>query len=169
MRAISPAAEREASLRDRGGGFALYELILALAILGLVAGTVFPRVARPPGPAELRAKAEEVAALLRSDRNSALRGGRPVLSRFDLKSGLIASGAGGRSVELPSGMRTQLVQSSREARAGGGGIRFLPEGGSSGGALLINRGDNTVEVSVNWFTAGVLVSARGPASGGSGP
>ena len=61
---------------DRGrrdAGFALYELILALAIISLVAAVVFPRVVRAPGAADLRANAQEIAALLRTDRNAALR------------------------------------------------------------------------------------------------
>src|SRR5688500_15791533 len=80
MPVTSPADDR----RGRSAGFALYELILALAVLGLVAAIIFPRLIRPPGPAELRAKALEVAALLRSDRNAALREQREILSRIDL-------------------------------------------------------------------------------------
>src|SRR4051812_8971798 len=59
-------------------GFALYELILALAILGMVAAVVVPRLARAPGPVEIRVAAEQIAALLRSDRNMALRLRHPV-------------------------------------------------------------------------------------------
>jgi general secretion pathway protein H len=148
--------------RRRDAGFALYELILALAILGLVSGVVFPRVVRPPGPAELRAKAQEIAALLRSDRNVALRQQRQVLSRVDLGDGRVMSGAGAGVVSVPADVRLQLVQSSREAQADGGGIRFLPDGRSSGGAITLRRGDAAYEVSVNWLTAAVLVGAAAP-------
>jgi general secretion pathway protein H len=143
--------------RRRDGGFALYELILALAILGLIAGIVFPRVARPPGPAELRSKAQEIAALLRSDRNAALRHRREVLSRLDLDDHRIRSGVGGQSVAIPSDIAVEMVQSSREVRAEGGGIRFLPDGRSSGGVLTLKRGTATSEVWVNWLTSAVLV------------
>jgi general secretion pathway protein H len=163
----APTTPATSSRADRPGelGFALYELLLALAILGLVSGVVFPRVIRPPGPSELRGKAQEIAALLRSDRNIALRQGREVLSRVDLGDSRVVSGAGPHAVSIPSDIRTELVQSSREARADEGGIRFRPDGRSSGGVLVLRRGDAAYEVSVNWLTSSVLVSA---ASSGAG-
>jgi general secretion pathway protein H len=124
--------------RRRGEqGFALYELILALAILGLIAAVVIPRVARAPGPLELRTKAEAIAALLRSDRNAALQNGRDVVSLIDVQKGIIASGARSDWVQVPRGAKIELVQSSREARAEGGGIRFRSGGRSSGGAVIL--------------------------------
>jgi general secretion pathway protein H len=157
MPVTSPAGDR----RGRSAGFALYELILALAVLGLVAAVVFPRLIRPPGPAELRAKALEVAALLRSDRNAALREQREILSRIDLTRNAVVSGTRGYAVEIPRGVATKLVQSSREVRLDGGGIRFLPNGRSSGGVLSIRRGEVGYQVSVNWLTSSVSVSAAG--------
>jgi len=145
--------------RRRDAGFALYELILALAILGLVAGVVFPRVARPPGPAQLNQKAQEIASLLRADRNAALRHEREVRVDIDIADRQIRSGAGGRVVVIPGDVDVDLVQSSREARAGGGGIRFRPDGRSSGGVLSLRRGGAAYDVSVNWLTGGVLVSS----------
>lgn len=154
MRATSSPARAHGEL-----GFALYELLLALAILGLVSGVVFPRVVRPPGPAELRSTAQEIAALLRSDRNIALRQRREVLSRVDLGDGRVASGDGRQVVTIPSSIKTQFIQSSREVRGDEGGIRFRPDGRSSGGVLVLRRGDAAYEVSANWLTGGVLVSA----------
>lgn len=144
------------------GGFALYELILALAIMGLVAGVVLPRIARAPGPVDLRAKAQEMAAVLRSDRNAALSGGKEIVTQVDLANGIVLSGSGFRQVQLPAGVKIDLVQSSREIRPGGGGVRFLPSGRSSGGVLYVSRGDASYEIAVNWLTSAVLVSARAP-------
>ena len=154
-----PATSRADDRGRRDAGFALYELILALAVLALVAGIVFPRVIRPPGPAELRAKALEIAALLRTDRNAALRQGREILSRVDLTRNAVVSGARDYASEIPRGVDTKLVQSSREVSSEGGGIRFRPNGRSSGGVLSIRRGDAGYQISVNWLTSGVTVSA----------
>jgi general secretion pathway protein H len=139
-------------------GFALYELILALAILGLVAGVVYPRVARGPGPTEMRATAEEIAALFRTDRNAALRERRAVVSRVDVEDAVVRSGYNANAVRIPGGVEIKFVQSSRQARGDDGGIRFDPSGRSSGGALTLTRGGFSWRVSVNWLTAGVLVS-----------
>ncbi len=136
-------------------------------ILGLVAGVVFPRVARAPGPAELRQKSLEIAALLRTDRNTALRRGQEVLSRIDVEEGVVASGSGSRRVEFPRGVKAEFVQSSRELRVDGSGIRFRPDGRSSGGVLTLSRQGAAYEISVNWLTSGVSVglsAGRGPTS-----
>ena len=157
MRATSPTN------RQAEAGFALFELVLALAILGLVAGIVFPRVARGPGPAELGTTAQEIAALLRSDRNSALRHRREVVSRIDVAQGMVTSGgSGGGAVRIPDGIKIEFVQSSREKRGAAGGIRFLPDGGSSGGFLSMRRGAAGYDIAVNWLTGGVLVASADP-------
>jgi general secretion pathway protein H len=154
-----PATLR-AARRKRGGdgGFALYELVLALAIMGLVAGLVLPRLVRPAGPTEIRNAAEEIAAVFRTDRNSALKSRHDVVSRVDLASGLVRAGSSGRIVEIPSGVRVELVQSSRELAGGSSGIRFLPDGRSSGGVLTLSRNHFSYQISVNWLTASVRVA-----------
>jgi general secretion pathway protein H len=159
----TPATSSTASRARGDRGFALYELVLALAIIGLIAAVVFPRVTRGTGAAELRAKAQDVAALLRTDRNVALRRGREVLSLVDLEAGVVTSGTSAWSVAIPRGVKMEFVQSSREARADGGGIRFRPNGRSSGGVLFLRRQDTSYQVSVNWLTSGIWVGvARQP-------
>ena len=156
MPVISPAGSRR--FGDRG--FALYELILALAILGMVASLAVPRLTRAPGPVEIRTAAEEIAALLRTDRNMALRLRRPVISKVDVEDGVI-HGASGQVVRIPRGVKIEFVQSSRELDESGSGIRFLPDGRSSGGVLTLSRLDFTYRISVNWLTASVRVSRTG--------
>lgn len=146
--------------RSGDRGFALYELILALAIMGLVATLVVPRLARAPGPVEIRTAADEIAALLRTDRNLALRLRRPVISKVNVEDGIVYGGSG-EIVQIPRGIRIEFVQSSRELEASGGGIRFLPDGRSSGGVLTLSRQDFSYRISVNWLTAGVRVSRTG--------
>jgi general secretion pathway protein H len=153
MPATSPVAKRARA--DRG--FALYELILALAIMGLVAGIVLPRLVRPPGPVEIRNAAEEIAAVLRTDRNAALSHRRDVLSSVDVRRGVVRAGSSGRVVEIPRGARLEFVQSTRVLESGDSGIRFLADGRSSGGVLTLSRRDFSYRISVNWLTASVRV------------
>lgn len=151
-----PVTSSAGSRRRDERGFALYELILALAIMGMVAVLVVPRLARAPGPVEIRVAAEEIAALFRVDRNLAMRTGRPVISKVDIEHGAIFGGSG-EVVQIPRGVRFTFVQSSREQDEGGGGIRFLPDGRSSGGVVTLTRQDFAYRISVNWLTAGVRV------------
>jgi general secretion pathway protein H len=153
-----PATSSAGSRRRGEGGFALYELILALAILGLVAALVVPHLARAPGPVEIRAAADEIAGLLRGDRNMALRLQRPVMSEIDLKNGVVRAGATGEVVQIPRGVTVEFVQSSRILAEGGSGIEFKPNGQSSGGVVTLSRKSYSYRISVNWLTAGVRVT-----------
>lgn len=153
MPATSSAGSR---IRDESG-FALYELILALAILGMVAAIAVPRMARAPGPTEIGVAAEEIAALFRTDRNMALREREPVVSFVDVEHGII-SGASGKVVRIPRGIRFEFVQSSKVLASEGTGVRFLPDGRSSGGVLTLGRDDFAYRISINWLTGGVRVT-----------
>lgn len=75
----------------------------------------------------------------------------------------MTSGASGTGLRIPAGIEISFVQSSREMRGSAGGIRFLPEGGSSGGFLSLKRGAAGYEISVNWLTGGVLIAQARPA------
>jgi general secretion pathway protein H len=157
MPVTSTAGDRHRS--DRG--FALYELILALAIFGMVAAIVVPQLARAPGPVEIRTAAEEIAALLRSDRNMALRLRRPVLSQVNVKDGIVLAGASDGGVRIPRGIKIEFVQSSRVLDSTGSGIEFMPDGRSSGGSLTLSRQEFSYQIYVNWLTAGVRVQRTG--------
>ncbi len=139
------------------GGFALFEVVLALAVVALLSAVILPRFGPGSGTATVRAKAFTVAALLREDRNAAIWRRRDVVSELDLAGRMVRSGASGRTVQVPSDMGIDLIQSDAEVQAGGGGFRFYPDGRSSGGVVTLYRGSVGYDVSVNWLTAAVTV------------
>jgi general secretion pathway protein H len=105
--------------------------------------------------------AEEIAALLRSDRNMALRLRKPVLSVVNVSDGVVLAGASDAGVRIPRGVKIEFVQSSRVLASKGSGIEFRPDGHSSGGALTLSRQNFSYSVYVNWLTAGVRVQRTG--------
>ena len=66
------SAARAEGIRDTRG-FALIEILCVLAIIGLLAAIILPAIPRSTTRAKLESYAVETAALLKSDRNSALR------------------------------------------------------------------------------------------------
>ena len=65
-------------MRDRGdheAGFTLLEVVCVLAIVGLLAAVLLPNIPRQTSRPRLEAYAIETAALLKSDRNAAIRRG----------------------------------------------------------------------------------------------
>src|SRR5581483_9070845 len=73
-------------------GFALIEILCVLAIIGLLAAIILPAIPRTTTRAKLESYAVETAALLKSDRNSALRRQVRVATQVDAEARAIRSG-----------------------------------------------------------------------------
>lgn len=161
-----PSATIERSGRSGPrSGFTLLEVTLALALVGLVAGLALPRVLPNAGATALRIKALEIAALLRLDRNAALRTGRMVATAVDLPARRVRSGASGATIAVPATLGLRLATGASSS------VRFFPDGTSSGGELFIDRStlgipNASMSVRVNDLTAAVSVRRIDAGRGG---
>jgi general secretion pathway protein H len=148
----APRAEGSAGVR----GFALIEILCVLAIIGLLAAIILPAIPRATSRARLESYAVETAALLKADRNVALRRQIQVTTQIDAASRLIRSGVTGRIVRLPNDVTLDAMLASRCAdRNAGRSIDFFPSGMSCGGVIALVRPGMGYEVRVNWLTGGV--------------
>jgi general secretion pathway protein H len=137
-------------------GFALIEILCVLAIIGLLAAIILPAIPRATTRAKLESYAVQTAALLKADRNAALRRHIQVTTQIDAAARSIRSGATGRLIRLPSDVSLDAMLASRCAdRNAGRSIDFFPSGMSCGGVLALARPGMGFEVRVNWLTGGV--------------
>jgi general secretion pathway protein H len=157
--------ERQPTLRaaraEHGSGeqgFALIEILCVLAIIGLLAAIILPAIPRATTRAKLESYAVQTAALLKSDRNAALRRRIQVATQIDAAARSIRSGVTGRSIRLPDDVSLQAMLASRCAdRNAGRSIDFFPSGMSCGGVIALARPGMGFEVRVNWLTGGVEI------------
>ncbi|RTM14927.1 MAG: prepilin-type N-terminal cleavage/methylation domain-containing protein [Bradyrhizobiaceae bacterium] len=142
-------------------GFALIEILCVLAIIGLLAAIILPAIPRSTTRARLESYAVETAALLKADRNAALRRQTRVTTEVDAEARAIRSGVTGRTIRLPDDVVVQAMLASRCAdRAAGRSIDFFPSGMSCGGVIALARPGIGYEVRVNWLTGGVEIVAQ---------
>jgi general secretion pathway protein H len=148
-----PAARAE----DGGErGFALIEILCVLAIIGLLAAIILPAIPRTTTRAKLESYAVETAALLKADRNAALRRQIRVTTQIDVAARSIRSGVTGRTLRLPNDVTVDAMLAARCAdRDVGRSIDFFPSGMSCGGVIALVRPGMGYEVRVNWLTGGV--------------
>lgn len=138
-------------------GFTLLELIVVIAILG-VAFAAIGWSMRPISPAaHARMATREIFNALREARSLALVSNRSVSVVIDVA--MPSYRYGNRPLHiLPNDIRLSLL-TGREQRLSGeqGAIRFDPDGGSSGGRVIVDGGGHHWLVGVDWISGRVSV------------
>ena len=145
-------------LRWGEAGFTLLEIICVLAVIAMLVAIALPAFPRGTSRTMLDAYAVETAALLKADRNAAIRRGVAVATELSAISRTIRSGATGQLVQLPQDVGFNAVLASQcGQRAAGMSIQFLPSGMSCGGTIFLSRLGTTLEVRVAWLTGAVEI------------
>lgn len=135
----------------RSAGFTLLEALVVLAIVALVtAGAAYALKPRREPPLDLLARA--IVAELTLARTQAIVSGEETLVTFDVERRRYWSTGAGRLEALPASISLTLTIADAERRTGTGAIRFFPEGGSTGGKLLLASGETSRLVRVDWLT-----------------
>lgn len=152
------------SLSDRHAGeagFTLIEIIVVLAILGLMTALVLANGTRVSPAVHARSAAEQVSAALRSARSEALMSNRSVAFTLDLANRAYQWGQSPRQV-LPDDLRVSLL-TSRDLLAPNGNVglvHFDPDGASSGGRVTIEGGGVVWWVGIDWLSGRVSIEEQ---------
>jgi general secretion pathway protein H len=150
------------SRSDAEAGFTLIEVVCVLAIVGLLAALVLPAVPRGTSQQRLAGYAIEVAALLKADRNAAIRSHAQVATSLDARRRIVVSGAAASVIEIPADVSFEALLAQRCGdRRVGATIDFFPSGTSCGGVIAIARQGVGYQIRVNWLTGGVEVVPTG--------
>jgi general secretion pathway protein H len=142
-------------------GFTLLEMVCVLAIIALLSAVLLPFVPRETSRSRLQAFALQTAALLKMDRNAAIRRGTSVATLVDAEARAIRSGASRAAILIPNDVRFDAVlPQTCEQRAALSNISFFANGTSCGGTIALTRFDAGYEIRVNWLTGRIEVIPR---------
>ncbi len=151
-----------ATPRRRLLGFTLLELIVVLAIAALAMAVVPPLISAALPGVELKAAARRTMANLRLARETAIRTGADASLVVDVEERRLEL-QGFRAVSLPKRVEMHLEAASGEMLdENRGAIRFFPDGSSTGGRIVLARGDpgeqSGYQVGVTWLTGRVQIA-----------
>jgi len=143
-------------------GFTLLELLIVMTIIA-IAGTVVSVAMRPArGIADLKGAAMNTASRLREARSIAINRHTEQVVLIDTGRRTINYGRARSSDRIDQTIAIRVTSAASEKIAASlSGIRFFPNGGSTGGAVRFERKGQAYEVRVNWLTGRVVA---GPAN-----
>lgn len=137
-------------------GYTLMEVLVTLAIIGLVLAAVPLMVGGSRQGAETRAAVIEVASALRQARGRAVAGFRSEVFVLDTERHFYRVGADGPEISLPEDLALSLYTARSEQQDEGvGRIRFFPDGSATGGRVTLVRDDRQYVVAVDWLTGSI--------------
>jgi general secretion pathway protein H len=149
-----------ARMSGRGGerGVTMIELLVVVAIMGVIAAIVIPRFGGGVSTTELKSAARQVASGLRLARSEAMASRQERFVTLDLEHRRFMVGSDQRAHALPRDVELKLFTAQKDLVDDKvGAIRFYPDGGSNGGRVTISAGERKFEVDVDWLTGRVAI------------
>ena len=142
---------------NRVRGFTLVETLVVMVIAALVLALVGTSISRSVSGAEMRTAARKVAANLRYTRTQAILKKEEKVFMVDTEAKTYQA-PDREQVQIPEEMNVALTTARTELTGENmGGIRFYPDGGSTGGYIELETDNRIYKVSVAWLTGEVVV------------
>ena len=136
----------------RSSGFTLVEVMVVMVIIALVMGLVATSLSRSISGAESRVAARKLTVALRYTRAQAILKKTETVFVVDTENRTYKA-PNRKLVQLPEGMDVLLTTARSEFTAEQtGGIRFFPDGGSTGGHVELIVNGREYRIDVAWLT-----------------
>jgi general secretion pathway protein H len=141
------------SILGTAGGFSLLELIVVLVLISLLFTIIGISISRSISGAEMRNAARELTAGLRHTRGQAIIQRQQQVFTVDAERRTWQAGANSEPIELPEGLGITLNTARSELTGErAGGIRFYPDGASTGGSVVLSTEGREWHIPVGWLT-----------------
>lgn len=145
--------------KDTQHGFTLFEVLAVIVILSIAFSLVGYSVTQGLSNAQERQAGKDLLLALRQVRNQSVVSGQPVVLTFDLQRSCYQIPTKS-PVCLPLGMGVRLTTAAGLS-PNEPAIAFYPNGSSSGGNILLTKGERTWRIDIGWLTGNAsLIESR---------
>jgi len=138
--------------RGQARGFTLVEVMVVMVIIALIMALVGTSMARSVSSAEARASTRKMVASLRYTRARAIIDKKEQVFHVDIDNRSYQA-PGRKQVNLPEGVDVTITTARSEVTSESvAGIRFFPDGGSTGGHIELTVNEREYRINVAWLT-----------------
>lgn len=133
-------------------GFTLVEIMVVMVIIALIMGMVATSLSSSVSAAEARAATRKLVASLRYTRARAIIDKSEKVFQVNTEERSYQA-PGRKQVKLPEGVDVTITTARSEITSEDvAGIRFFPDGGSTGGHIELTVNDREYRVNIAWLT-----------------
>jgi general secretion pathway protein H len=141
-------------------GFTLFELLVVMAIIVMAAAAISSLYRSPSSGTHVKAAALLTASRLRDLRAAAMTTGSERVATIDVNNRVIEFSDGHAALELNRSIAIAVTAADSERRsAATAGVRFFPNGSSSGATIELRSERQAYEIRINWLTGRVSTNA----------
>ena len=143
-------------------GFSLIELLIALALLVAAVSLVPAYFSKGVSTAELKSSARQIVSGLRYVRSEAVSRNKEQVFLLDVEKREFTTREGSKPRELPKGLGLRLKTAESEQLSEDlGGIRFFPDGSSTGGEISVSSDSKEFSIAVDWISGKIAIADLG--------
>jgi general secretion pathway protein H len=141
-------------------GFTLFELLAVIIVLAMAMVAVSTFAGAPSTGIKLKTAAQMTASRLRDLRAAALSSGNERQAAIDVNARTIRFSDGRQRLQLDRSITLAVTGAGSEQGVGGSaGVRFFPNGSSTGATITLSAKRQAYEVRINWLTGRVSTAA----------
>ena len=140
-------------------GFTLLEVLVVLVIGAVMYAMILGVPFRGASIADLKSSARMLASGLRQAQSMAMVSRRDAVLTVDMEARAYTLAGETQAKGLPKDIELKLFTAQSEILSDTkGGIRFYPDGSSTGGRITVKAGERQYLVDVDWLTGRVSIA-----------